>query len=435
MVKYAQEKMNNPEYILKGIFAAILGFSLYVLFTHPKYLKKRIPKVSAGGIQILPCLKINLKNQTIHFHHWIFLSIILGFLSYVARGIDHLFYVKFFTLGAIIQGFSFKDRFQVFIKKPNVKLTDYPPISVVIPAYNEEKSLAKTLKSLARQTYKPKEIIVVDNGSTDKTAQIAHKYGAKVIYEPQKSVAFARQKGFDAATGEIIATTDSDSIVPPDWLTTFVREFAKNPQLVVVSGMYDFYNGSPLLRTLTYLFNYHMFALFGWYSGANMAVKKEAFIKVGGFNTSINLSEDSDLCQRLKKIGKVRRLAFFKVKTSARRFNQLGLIGGLWDYSVNYIKFKLNIQTKKVSFRAGSEVNEAKLAKLLTYSFGLLIFIFAFIMIPANPVHAKVNSVRKRFSHQVTLTVKKGSRMVTEEISDVSQTTKKVTNHLPHVPR
>lgn len=425
--------------ILKGILATILGFSLYVLFTHPKYLKKRIPKVSAGRIQILPCLEINLKKQTIHLHHWIWLSVILGYLSYIARGIDHLFYVKFFTLGAIIQGFSFKDRFQVFIKKPNVKLTDHPLISVVIPAYNEEKFLGETLRSLTRQIYKPKEIIVVDNGSTDNTAQIAHKYGAKVIYEPHKGVAFARQKGFEETKCQIIASTDADSILPRNWLNRFAQEFMKEPKRVMVSGMYDFYDGGILLRFVTWLFNYRLFAICGWYSGANMAVKKEAFLEIGGFNTSIPLSEDSNLGVRLRKVGKVLRLANFKVKTSARRFNQLGLIGGLWDYSINYIKFKLNIQTEKVSFRAGSEVKEAKLGKLFTYSFGLLIFIFAFIMAPVNPIHAKVDSARKRFSHQVTLTVQKGSRIVTkeisEEISDASQVTKNVYRHLHHVPR
>jgi len=430
--------MNNPEYILRGVLAAILGFSLYMLFTHPKYLKKRIPTVRVRGMQILPCLKINFKNLTIHCHHWISLSIILGFLSYITRGIDHLFYVKFFTFGAIIQGLSFKNRFQVFIKKPNVKLTDYPSISVVIPAYNEQANIAKVLESLQKQNYGGKfEVIVVDNGSTDKTVEIAKDFGAKVIFEPQKGVAFARQTGFEAATSEIIATTDSDSIVSPDWLTTFVREFAKKPNVVMVSGMYDFYDGNPLLKFATWVFNYRLFAVFGWYSGANMAVRKKAFFEIGGFDTTMPLSEDSDLGVRLRKLGQVERLANFKVKTSARRFNQLGFIGGLWDYSINYFKFKLNLKTDKVNFRPGSEINEAKLGKLLTYSLGIAIFIAAFLMVPANPARAKVATARKKFNHNVTLTFKKGTEVIgngiSEEIFDASQTTKKVVGHLHYV--
>lgn len=352
--------------ILKGALATISGFSLYMLFTHPKYLKKRLPKVSSGKIQISPNLKIKLESRIIHFHHWIWLSGILSYLNHIAQGIDHLFFVKFFALGGIIQGLSFKDRFQVLVKKP-VKLTSFPKISVVIPAYNEEVNITHVLKSLQKQNYSGNfEVIVADNGSVDNTAKIAKKLGAKVVHVPQKGVAFARDAGFRAASSKIIASTDADSIMPTNWLTKIAEEFQKQPNAVMVSGMYDFYDGSQILRFLTYVFNYRVFCIFGWYSAANMAVRRSAFEKIGGFDTSLPLNEDSDLAIRLRKIGKVARLANFKVKTSARRFNQLGLVVGLWDYTSNYVRSKYFTRYQnKVVFRSGSEVPRLGLAPRL----------------------------------------------------------------------
>lgn len=256
-----------------------------------------------------------------------------------------------------------------------------PYISVVIPAFNEAKSIVKTLESLKNQDYQGNfEIIVVDNNSTDNTSQIAKKYGAKVIFEANKGAAFARQAGFSASKGQIIASTDSDTIVPVNWLSWINNQFQSHPNAVLVSGMWDFYDGHFLPNFFIWALNYPLFVIFSWYSGANMAVKKDAFIKVGGFNTSLPLSEDSDLGVRLRKLGPVLRTNSFKVLVSARRYNQLGFWGGLWDYSYNYFKFKLNTKSHKVSFRSGSEIPQLGfLPKLAIQAAVIAIVLSAFL--------------------------------------------------------
>src|SRR5664280_2479526 len=100
-------------------------------------------------------------------------------------------------------------------------------ITVVIAAFNEEKDLPKCLTAITTQDF-PKddyEIIVVDNNSTDKTVEIAKSFGAKVIQEAKQGNTFAVKKGMDSATGEIIANTDADTVVFPDWLSTIRQIF------------------------------------------------------------------------------------------------------------------------------------------------------------------------------------------------------------------
>jgi glycosyltransferase involved in cell wall biosynthesis len=94
-----------------------------------------------------------------------------------------------------------------------------PRISIIIPAYNEERYLASCLESVAAQTVRPYEVIVVDNNSHDKTAEIARRYPfVKLLHEPRQGIVYARNAGFDAASGDILARTDADVVLPPDWL-------------------------------------------------------------------------------------------------------------------------------------------------------------------------------------------------------------------------
>jgi len=101
-------------------------------------------------------------------------------------------------------------------------------ISVIIPAFNEEKLLPRCLESLRNQDYEDEyEIIVADNGSTDDTAGIAREFGAKVVSCPNRRGVFhARQAGADAACGDIIAQADADTIYPRGWLRRIANQFA-----------------------------------------------------------------------------------------------------------------------------------------------------------------------------------------------------------------
>lgn len=220
--------------------------------------------------------------------------------------------------------------------------TRNPLVSVVIPAYNEEQFMVKALQSLAEQKFTDFEFIVVDNNSTDKTAEIAKRFGAKVIHERQRGVGYARQSGFLAAKGDIIVTTDADTIVPPGWLARIVDEFQKDKGLVAFGGLYTLYSG-PLTARIALLYFAHpawfLDKIFsgGWgLPGVNFAVRKDAFLRVGGFKTDLALGEDAEISRRLKRIGKVLLDPRFLVQTSGRRYRG-GLIAGIMTYIPNGI--------------------------------------------------------------------------------------------------
>lgn len=117
-------------------------------------------------------------------------------------------------------------------------------VSIIIPAYNEERHLKACLDSLARQTVMPLEVIVVDNNSTDKSAAIAGRYPfVRLVTESQQGIVYARTRGFNAARGDIIGRTDADTILPPDWVERVVAYYSKKEHLghAYTGGCY-FYN-------------------------------------------------------------------------------------------------------------------------------------------------------------------------------------------------
>lgn len=230
-----------------------------------------------------------------------------------------------------------------------------PKITVVIPAYNEENFIGATLKSLVNQTYKDFELIVVDNNSTDKTAEIAQKYGARVILEKQKGVAAARNSGFKEARGEIIACTDSDSIAPQTWVERIVSEFERDKSLISFGGLAYLYSGPVTARAgARYLFPafwvVDRILSGGWnLSGFNMAVRRDAFLKIGGFNTTLSMGEDIDLAKRLREIGKVFVDINSTVFVSGRRYRN-GLFAGIMAYAPSWFTRVILRQDKIFEF-------------------------------------------------------------------------------------
>lgn len=225
---------------------------------------------------------------------------------------------------------------------------ELPFVSVVIPAYNEEKYLASCLESVRKQDYAGKyEVIVVDNASTDSTAKIAHDWGARVVYESKRSPACARQKGAEAATGEIIAFIDADTQAPPHWLSTIVSHFLKRPKTVAVSGPYAFCDAGRFSKITSYVGNFSNIIidqLFrkalnkgGAIWGCNFAVRRSALLAVGGFDTSIKFyGEEYEFSLRLRSVGKGDILPRLFVLTSARRLKRIGVVNQYWNWTVDY---------------------------------------------------------------------------------------------------
>jgi glycosyltransferase involved in cell wall biosynthesis len=161
---------------------------------------------------------------------------------------------------------------------------DSPHFSVVIPALNEEEVLPACLESMRGQDFDGTfEVIVVDNGSTDDTAAVAHRYDAVVVSEPTRGVCHARQAGTDVARGAIVVSTDADTVVPSDWLSRIADVFSRCPEVVATAGPCRFTDAPWWALPYTQ-------ALFGWVavwfrltgrvcyaSATNLAFRRSAF--------------------------------------------------------------------------------------------------------------------------------------------------------------
>lgn len=198
-------------------------------------------------------------------------------------------------------------------------------ISVVVPAYNEEKYIARCLTALHKQKHKPDEIIVVDNNSTDKTAQIAKSFGAIVLTQKQQGITPTRNFGFDTATSDIIARSDADSIPDENWISELLIYFKKHKKTGAVLGSH-FYEGIPDVVNSTFFMKYigALEKIFGHLPllGPNMAIRKVTWEKVRP-NLCISdkdVHEDFDLAIHLNKIGeKIDLVPSAIVHTSTRR--------------------------------------------------------------------------------------------------------------------
>lgn len=270
-----------------------------------------------------------------------------------------------------------------------------PKISVVVPAYNEAEFIAITLKSLINQTYNNFELIVVDNNSEDDTSDVAKKYGARVVFEKKKGVAAARQAGFFAAKGQIIATTDADSVVPENWVETIVGAYGKDENMVAFGGLNTLYSGPVTARAA----GRYLFPAFwvidkilsgGWnMCGFNMSVRKGAFFEIGGFRSDLTMGEDIDLVQRLRKVGKVKVDTGFCVFSSGRRY-RYGLLAGLGNYAPSYF---MRVLFKKEKFLTFNPVRSEKVAssKFTYLPLALIISFIIFIFYLANSFAQKFN--------------------------------------------
>lgn len=221
-------------------------------------------------------------------------------------------------------------------------------ISIVIPAHNEEKYITKTLKAVCNLDYPDFEVIVVNNASTDKTGEIAKTFPVKVVYERRKGTLFARERGRLEAKGEIIAGLDADCLPEPDWLKKGVS-FFKDPKIVSVGGIVDYWESSKFIRKFFILGQKYIIPinneilqfleLGGNIFGANNFIRASALEKIGGFNTKITFyGDDTNTAKRLTKIGKVVFTNKIIVKTSYRRYKDKGFFKLLVIYLFYYFK-------------------------------------------------------------------------------------------------
>ncbi len=203
-------------------------------------------------------------------------------------------------------------------------LTEFPSVSIVVPARNEEDNLSSCLKALAEQNYSGKwDVWVVNDRSTDRTSQIAGDFAGKynnfnLIEISENSIGVAPKKnavirGINSSSGEIILTTDADCVMRPGWIESMVRKFT--PQTGMVMGI-PVYRYKMRLLELFQALDYASISITAaglaalgkpiTCSAANLAYRRKTFEEVNGFETIAHfVSGDDDLLlQKIAKNGK-----------------------------------------------------------------------------------------------------------------------------------
>jgi len=215
-------------------------------------------------------------------------------------------------------------------------------VSVVIPTFHEGRYIGGLLSKLSKAG--PNfETIIVDGGSTDDTVKVAEQFTDKVYVINQRGIAKAKNFGAHESRGEIIIFLDTDVTPPSDFVEKTVRTFRDrrvvgatcnimpmNPKTSEFA-FFKFYN--RLLQFLTKIKPHSR--------GEFLAVRKEAFIKVGGFDEKLPCIEDHDLALRISKLGKFCFISDLCVYESMRRIRKSGLLNVLKTWTVDYVSYLL----------------------------------------------------------------------------------------------
>ncbi|PSB02890.1 glycosyltransferase family 2 protein [Merismopedia glauca] len=168
-------------------------------------------------------------------------------------------------------------------------------VSVIIPVYNGDRYLKAAIESVLSQTYKSIEIIVVDDGSTDSSAEVAQSFTSLVRYyfQPNSGSGAARNYGIELALGEFIAFLDADDLWLEDKLAIQIAAFNSNPDFDIVMGQVKQFH-SPELDETTKAKIYCPPELMPGNIPSAVLIKREAFTRVGQFHTNWEIGEFID---------------------------------------------------------------------------------------------------------------------------------------------
>lgn len=254
----------------------------------------------------------------------------------------------------------FKDR--LFFTRPTFMKIRF---SVIIPAFNEEKFLPRLLDSIeiARANYKSGEIeiIVADNSSTDKTAEIAKANGVRVVQIKKRRIASARNGGAKAARGEVFCFIDADSALHPQTFEKIDRAMLDSRFNAGATGVYLERKSPGILLAYCFMMP------FCWLANMDTGVvfcRREDFKAVGGYNEDLFLAEDIAFLVALKKRGsqngqKFKRISGVKALGSTRKFDA----HGDWHY------FSLLSQVALIFYKLGLKIftKQDKMSELTDY--------------------------------------------------------------------
>ncbi len=209
-------------------------------------------------------------------------------------------------------------------------------VTVIIPSYNCEAYIAETINSVLAQSYPSIELIIVDDGSTDKTQDIIRSYGnkLKLISQDNAGVCVARNRGIQEATGEYICLLDHDDFWYPDKISQQVKAFQTFPENGVVYSSFalwfpDSNNVFPSPESFGFAsvgneidqtfsgWIYHLLLLDSWVLTSTAMFRTEVFKKCGLFDVALPYSEDWDLWLRI-----AREYPYLKLQATTTLYRQ-----------------------------------------------------------------------------------------------------------------
>ena len=198
---------------------------------------------------------------------------------------------------------------EAFAEAPFPKDRPWPSVSVVICSYNGARTIRDTCEALCGLDYPDFEVIVVDDGSTDATATIAARYGMRVISTPNRGLSAARNTGWEAATGEIVAYIDDDAYPDPHWLRYLAATFLDTNHVGVGGPNLPPPGDGPIAECVASAPGGPVHVLISdqvaeHIPGCNMAFRRDALEAIGGFDPRYRTAgDDVDVCWRLQERG------------------------------------------------------------------------------------------------------------------------------------
>ncbi|TRZ50823.1 glycosyltransferase family 2 protein [bacterium] len=200
-----------------------------------------------------------------------------------------------------------------------------PEFSVIIPAYNEEKTIGQCLDAVLAQDFSGRfEVVVINGPSSDATRVIVETKGVKLIQLHQRGISTAWNEGSNTAKGNILVFTEADTVVPKDWLSRIHQAYAEHPRISGTVGIYQFKDRSWILNFIvrnvicTFDIIHYLWKKHFAFRGTNFSVRKRVLREAGGFNCGVLTHGDVELSTRVHKRGSILYLPTLVVSTSNR---------------------------------------------------------------------------------------------------------------------
>ena len=237
---------------------------------------------------------------------------------------------------------------KAFAEVPFPRSADWPPISVVICTHNGSRTIRECCEGVRRLEYPRFEVLVVDDGSTDRTAAIVREFGFRLIRTENRGLSHARNVGLGAATGEIVAYLDDDASPDPHWLTYLAAAFSRGAYAGVggpnippgndgwIAECVACSPGGPVHVLLSDCEAEHI-------PGCNMAFRRSALQTIGGFDQQFRVAgDDVDVCWRLQRQGW--KLGFHPAAVVFH--HRRNSVRGYWKQQIGYGKAEALLERK-----------------------------------------------------------------------------------------